>query len=843
MGGRAGPGLSPAQSWCDVRAAIPAGGLGVNAGRGRKSGKTGKRGKAGSFLPASESRARAGIPHYASAMTPTHPGRPGRDLFLVSGLVLFLELACIRWFPAHVLYLTFFTNAVLLAAFVGMSVGCLLADRPARLLRHTPLFLTLALGAGLAVVHLRSEVERYVNVADQANPDVVFFGGEASVLKQVEFRFPLEVVLGVFFVLIALVMVGPGQEMGRAFNRVPHRGRAYAMNLLGSLAGILLFAAGSMIELPPVAWFGVCALGITVLLARGPERPSVLSHAFLAAAVTLSLFTSGMLPTPDGQPKTIWSPYYRIDFEPAHQSISTNLIGHQQIQPRGEPSVEPYALPYLFQRDLGADGGQAWPPFRRVLIIGAGSGNDLSRALQWCPADARIDAVEIDPVIQRLGAEHHPDRPYADPRVTLHLNDGRNFLRTAPAGEYDLVVFALIDSLVLQSGYSNLRLESYLFTTEAFRDVRRVLKPSGVTAVYNFFRQGWIAARLRDELATAFESEPVMLTNPPKDTVRLNEFDRGFTVFFAGSPEAIDPLRSAFARTGNTYWYPWAVPVGTDTPNGFRPADDPPPALRASGYVVPMDIGGQPVEPRWVRFRLADLELSTPDLAPATDDWPFLYTRRPAVPDHTVRGMGLMVLLSLGLWWAVSRAAGPAVPWDSKRGGEWGLAARSFFLGAGFMLVETKAVVHMALLFGGTWTVNTVVFAAVLLMSLAGNLLALAVKPRNLTPYYAALFASLLLNVLIPIDAFLGLPTPAQVGGACLLAFAPVACAGVIFSASFARSARPNRVFGANVAGALLGGLAENASMLLGFRYLILVAAGFYLLSGLGGGRGAAESR
>ena len=48
---------------------------------------------------------------------------PGRDLFLVSGLVLFLELACIRWFPAHVLYLTCCTNAVLLAAFVGMSVG------------------------------------------------------------------------------------------------------------------------------------------------------------------------------------------------------------------------------------------------------------------------------------------------------------------------------------------------------------------------------------------------------------------------------------------------------------------------------------------------------------------------------------------------------------------------------------------------------------------------------------------------------------------------------------------------------------------------------------------------
>src|SRR5204862_2226961 len=100
------------------------------------------------------------------------PGRPGASLFLVSGLVLFLELACIRWFPAHVLYLTFFTNAVLLAAFVGMSVGCLLADRPARLLKHTPMFLALALGAGLLTVRLREYIERHVNVADQANPEV-----------------------------------------------------------------------------------------------------------------------------------------------------------------------------------------------------------------------------------------------------------------------------------------------------------------------------------------------------------------------------------------------------------------------------------------------------------------------------------------------------------------------------------------------------------------------------------------------------------------------------------------------------------------------------------------------
>ena len=73
---------------------------------------------------------------------------------------------------------------------------------------------------------------------------------------------------------------------------------------------------------------------------------------------------------------------------------------------------------------------------------------------------------------------------------------------------------------------------------------------------------------------------------------------------------------------------------------------------------------------------------------------------------------------------------------------------------------------------------------------------------------------------------------------ACLIAFAPVAFAGVIFATSFGRSTQPDRVFGANVAGALVGGLAENASVVLGFRYLLCVAAGFYLLSVLLGNRG-----
>ena len=88
-----------------------------------------------------------------------------------------------------------------------------------------------------------------------------------------------------------------------------------------------------------------------------------------------------------------------------------------------------------------------------------------------------------------------------------------------------------------------------------------------------------------------------------------------------------------------------------------------------------------------------------------------------------------------------------------------------FFLGAGFMLIETKAVVHMALLFGSTWMVNSIVFFAVLVMILLANLFVLAVKPVRVWPYYAALLVALAASALVPMDAFLGLSALVQMAG------------------------------------------------------------------------------
>ena len=200
-----------------------------------------------------------------------------------------------------------------------------------------------------------------------------------------------------------------------------------------------------------------------------------------------------------------------------------------------------YSIPYLLNRDAGQSA------FRDILIIGAGSGNDASRALEWAAPHAHIDAVEIDPVIQRLGRINHPDQPYSDPRVTVYLTDGRNFLDST-SSEYDLVVFALIHSLVLHSSVSNLRLESYLFTKEALDDVRRTLSPN-CSVMYNYFRQGWIVARLAETAQAAFRQSAVGsdATRPRRDSARPES--RRIHLDFARPPKH-EPWSYAFPDKG-----------------------------------------------------------------------------------------------------------------------------------------------------------------------------------------------------------------------------------------------------------------------------------------------------
>jgi len=203
-----------------------------------------------------------------------------------------------------------------------------------------------------------------------------------------------------------------------------------------------------------------------------------------------------------------------------------------------------------------------------------------------------------------------------------------------------------------------------------------------------------------------------------------------------------------------------------------------------------------------------------------SDDWPHVYLRERAIPWAPIgQGMAAVAALSLALLFlfAPPRRVRPN--------------AQMFFLGAGFMLLETKGVVHMALLFGSTWVVNSVVFFAILVMILCANLYVLKAKPKRLGPYYGLLIVALVVNALVPMSAFLALGPIERTLASCAVVFVPILFAGVIFATAFARSADPGVDFGSNVAGIILGGLSEQLSLVLGFGYLVLVAILYYILS------------
>ncbi|HEX2360447.1 MAG TPA: hypothetical protein VHI11_00090 [Jiangellaceae bacterium] len=402
-------------------------------------------------------------------------------LLLGSALMLFLELALIRWTGANVVHLSYLANFVLLGSFLGVGVGFLRARRRRDLTGWSPVLL-----AGLVAF-----VAVFPVTVDQRSADVLYFtslkpGGP-----------PPWIALPLIFVAVAAIMVGPGEIVGRCFRQLPGL-QAYRLDLIGSLTGVGAFTLLSFLGAPPVAWGAVVAVGYVVLLGR---RMPVLSRAALVVVV-------GLLAIESTAAGVSWSPYYEVrtvdktDPLGAFVTISANGIPHQAIKPleRLLSDDARYRLPYERLPDVDLE---------RILIVGAGNGNDVAVALSR--GAKAVDAVEIDPRLLQIGRDRHPNEPYADPRVQTHVDDGRAFLERTDT-DYDLIIFALPDSLTLVTGAASIRLESYLFTEEALRAVREHLTPGGGFAMYNNYREQWLIDRFERTMAETFGHQPCVDT-------------------------------------------------------------------------------------------------------------------------------------------------------------------------------------------------------------------------------------------------------------------------------------------------------------------------------------------
>ncbi len=206
------------------------------------------------------------------------------------------------------------------------------------------------------------------------------------------------------------------------------------------------------------------------------------------------------------------------------------------------------------------------------------------------------------------------------------------------------------------------------------------------------------------------------------------------------------------------------------------------------------------------------------DVFVTTDDWPFLYLRPGEVPWGYIT---LLLSVLATTFFAVGKVFGKA-----SIGARFD--APLFFMGAAFLLLETRGVTVLSLLFGSTWTVNVAVFAGILATALAANLWVARTRPAHLLPWFVPLFLALAVLWLMPVGALneFSLLTRGVLGG--VLIGLPVGFAGVIVSMLLDRSVDSAAALGSNLLGAVLGGCLEYLSMSTGLRALVLLAAVLY---------------
>jgi len=636
------------------------------------------------------------------------------ELFLASALMLFSEVALIRWLGENVFYLSFFTNFILLASFLGIGIGFLRAEQDLRWF----------LWAGHLLLLLLAFVTVFPIGIDRTAEEVLFQGSGAPR------GLPIWIALPIIFVMSVTVMAALGHGVARLFAQLEAL-TAYRMDILGSIAGVAGFAIMAYLQTPPLVWGLIIVILYLYLLSRRRQGTHLLVSVGIVVILAIQSFN----------PFYEWSPYYQVITADLGDTISISV---NQIPFQAMASVE-----YL--DEIGWVASRTFDMLKiqdpeDVLIIGAGSGNDVALALR---AGAKnVDAVEIDPVIYRQGLDLHPDQPYQQTsRVTVHIDDGRAFIERSQR-QYDFILFALTDSLTVVSGQSNLRLESFLFTTESVEAAKLLLADDGILAFYNLHTDQWVIDRMGRTLQTVFDQAPCYRSEPG--------------------------IRGTTLAVGNVS------------------------AICAEGML--RDFSDGPT--------------------PATDDLPFLYIRDRGIPLFYLVTIAAILIASLAALRIGVRRISSIRPYSDL-----------FFMGAAFLLLTTKGIVQFALWFGTTWVVNALVFMSVL----ASVLLAIEVVQRFRMPSFAVLYGVLALSLFVvwtvPPHWLLAMPMGPRVVAAAVITFTPVFVANVIFAERFKDTSSSTAAFGANLLGAMVGGLLEYTSLMVGYRNLSVLVAILYLMA------------
>ncbi len=667
----------------------------------------------------------------------------GLWIMLAAGLGLYTELMIIRIHSSYFQLFAYFKNVSLLSCFLGLGIGYARGER--RPLTTPIAFPFLALQMVFMYILRFSGMAKLLH--NPISEQFTLGMGQAQQLTHILIVYCF---LLLIFVFNALCFVPLGQLVSRLMMR-RKKLAAYGWNLIGSLAGIIVFSLISFAWAPPSVWIVLAAFALFPFLFKSMRTllPSVIAVVILLVILALPI---GMDQYDVYSPYQILTVAFSKDLPPV---LKTSNIYYLKILDLSEKSVRDdetlqrwsdyYSLPYRFM-----------PNAEDVLIVGSGAGNDAAAAIR--NGAGRIDAVEIDPAIVEFGRELHPESPYQASNVNVIVNDARAFIR-ATQKQYDVIVYGLLDSHTLLSGMSGgIRLDSYVYTVEAFREARHKLKENGILCLTFYVMSREMGRKLFLMLQQAFDGQ--------SPVVYQAEYDGGYT-FLAGNGLKKSKLLSDLPFTEVT------------------------PHFAHSGI-------------------MADT---------STDDWPFFYMPLKQYPLSYVVMIFLLIGISIALIWRSVAGAGS------------GFSAPCFFLGAGFMLIETKGITELALVYGSTWIVISAVIAAILIMAFLANLLVMRIGSLHSALTYGLLFASLIAGFSITFFSTEGMNLWVSRAVLTSVLTFPLFFSGFAFSTELSRATTVAVALSSNLLGAMVGGFLEYNSMYFGFRSLYLFALGMYILA------------
>ncbi|MBK8575832.1 MAG: hypothetical protein IPN90_09200 [Elusimicrobia bacterium] len=655
------------------------------------------------------------------------------DLLVASFLLLFLELALIRWVSASAFIMAYFANIILVGCFLGFGIGCSLKNK-------RPLFTGALLLLFIILLSCRLiEGQRF------ANP---FSDSEFIFSAQGSFRWTAAL-MGLY-VLIVFLFIFIGQKIGSLLDLFPPL-EGYALNIIGSLIGTISFALCSYWQTIPTVWFVVCGL-LFLWLQRKSLWPFVTTAVIMIGSI-LIVHTQ--------QANALWSPYYKIQINrmsPIESGSFQLLVNNDQHQLAlnltetiSKKDLFHHHWEKIYQYPYRALGRSA----RRVLVLGSGTGNDVAAALR--AGAQQIDAVELDPAIFSLGSKLHPERPYQDPRVRIHINDARHFLRFNQE-KYDVVILGWLDSHRLFSTLSSVRQDNFMYTADSFQQVTSHLTDDGVLFLSFYVARGWVAQKIFGMLNSAFGHAPHIYNYPG----------------------------GGYGEMGHIFSI------------GKRPSFLPPP-IEGFNNLAPL------------------YETLLPSPIP-TDDWPYLYYREKSLSKEYASVLGFLLILSI-------LATVSVIPRPIR---SQPIHFAFFFLGAGFMLLETKNITKLALIYGSTWQTTSIVVIAVLSIILASIVLIKYGWEPSPRWTWILLFGSLFLSSLWNEQWVQGGPSWAGGVLTTLILSLTFGLSNIIFIRLFATVKNPSLALGLNLLGAVVGGVAEYGTLLVGMRAMYLVVIFFY---------------